>query len=74
MSEMPSSTGASDQPPVVVLPRALSLTLSPHLQVFLRNLAGKEDRKVSRTVERLIKSGLKHENIEYHDPSSEGRP
>ena len=53
------------------MPRGFTLSISPHLQLFLRNLAKSEDRNISRTVERLIKSGLKHEQIDYQEPAEE---
>jgi len=54
---------------VVSVPRGLTISMSPHLQLFLRGLAKREDRNISRTVERLIRSGLKQENIGYQDPA-----
>jgi hypothetical protein len=70
---MPESSDPGAPPDAgeaIPVPRALSLSLTPTLNRFLRDLAKREDRAINKTAERLIRSGLRAEGIPFDDGAS----
>lgn len=69
-----AAPAATDPEQVRIVPvrvsRTLTISISPTLQAFLRVLAEKEDRNLSRVVERLVKKGLTAEGIPFEEETS----